>query len=284
MASLFIIGADRQWEEDQLLAEANAAGLTASFLRAGDISITLQDAEADVLYEGASVREALKAGRLIFRRARGAYDSMVALAFLADRWGIPMTDSVESITLNLNKYHALPALLWQIRHIPTLFLSADQMEQAIPWEPPLIAKPADGRHGEGIVLLQTAKEVQAWLASRRTHTYLLQTFLPLEAEYRIIVVGDRALGAVQKTPPEGSLVANYAAGAKFEQIELPPVILEECVELCRRQHISIGGVDLAKVGDTYYLLEINRCPEFSAFSSATNIPVAREIIQFVTQL
>lgn len=56
------------------------------------------------------------------------------------------------------------------------------------------------------------------------------------------------------------------------------------MKLCQIQKIDIGGVDVAKTkAGEYYILEINRCPEFRAFSEATGINVANEIIDFIKQ-
>ena len=50
----------------------------------------------------------------------------------------------------------------------------------------------------------------------------------------------------------------------------------------QNQEIDIGGVDIARdKNGNYFLLEINRCPEFQAFEKATNVDIAGEIIDFV---
>jgi glutathione synthase/RimK-type ligase-like ATP-grasp enzyme len=110
---------------------------------------------------------------------------------------------------------------------------------------------------------------------------MLQNFLKIEEEFRVFVVGKKALGTIKKNAEPNSLIANYAAGATFHASELPKRITQECVNLCVQQGIDIGGVDIARVGDNYYLLEINRCPEFKAFTKATGIPIAKEIITFI---
>jgi len=90
-------------------------------------------------------------------------------------------------------------------------------------------------------------------------------------------------GVIQKIPEAGSVIANYAAGAQFKVATLPRSVVRECVTLCQQQGIDIGGVDLAKVGKNFYLLEVNRCPEFKAFTKATGIDVAGKIVEFALQ-
>lgn len=275
-----IIGSDYQWEEEELLQEAKAAGYDAEFIAAGDLFLTVDEHEADILLKGTSMRSRFKESRIIFRRARGAERTMATVALLAEHWKVPATDSAVSILSNVNKSMSIPTIsLKEIRHIPSAFLSVDtSATEAVASLPlPLLAKPALGRHGEGVEIFHTQEEMKAYLAKRQ-EDIILQRYLPLESEYRVFIVGDKALGVIRKIPAEGSKVANYAAGARFEADELPARVVEETIDICRQQKIDIGGVDIAYANDTYYLLEVNRCPEFQAFQKATGVNVAHAIV------
>lgn len=285
--SILIIGSDEQWEERRLAEAARAAGHEASYLPAASLLLTLDAHDADVLFEGRSVRDRLKDGVIVFRRTRGARQTMAALAALARDWGVPATDSPWSIASNLDKSLSLPTVaLKHIRHVPSIFLPADRARApadiALPF--PLLAKPVFGRHGEGIEMLPDPPSLEIFLARPREEGYIVQRRLPLEAEYRVFVVGKRSLGVIRKIPAEGSLVANYAAGARFEPDELPADVIDEATAVCGHQEIDIGGVDIALSDGQYYLLEVNRCPEFRAFEGATGAGVAEAIVDFVSGL
>lgn len=281
---IFVIGSDRQWEEDQILAAAQEMSIDADFLEASKLHIALNAQDADVYHSGESIRNALKQSRIVFRRTRGSQDMMIALTLLADHWNIPHTDSVHSILGNVNKMHFMPSLtLKRIENIPTHFLCShteNVPSLILDFSPPYILKPVSGRHGEGIVVAQSADEVEKHSAESE-NDFLLQKFLEIDEEYRVFVVGGEALGCIRKVPEEGSKVANYAAGASFHNTDLPDDITQEAVALCAQQGIDIGGVDLARIGETYYLLELNRCPEFKAFYGATGIEVALHIVDFL---
>jgi len=211
---------------------------------------------------------------------------MISLALLVDHWRIPATDSVLSIATNLNKAYSLPSLtLKSIQHIPTCFLQKDKAfdKLALSLTPPLLVKPVCGRHGEGIQIMETADDVSMFLSTQHKDNLMLQSFLKIDEEYRVFVVGDQSLGVIKKIPKEGSVIANYAAGAQFVSAKVPEAIKAECIEICRQQCIDIGGVDLARIGDGFFLLEINRCPEFRAFSKAKDINVAEHIVKFITK-
>jgi len=283
--SIFIIGSDKQWEEDQLIAAGIAAGATTMFIAANELHILLNSRSADVTVNGQSISSRLKESRIIFRRTRGyKKDMMISMSLLADRWGCKHTDSVMSIMTNLNKLYCMPTIsLSSIKNIPTMFLqTGDHKDVPLPehFSAPLLAKPVCGRHGEGVHILEHASDIKRYLETDHGEV-MLQDFLSIDEEFRIFVVGSTALGVIKKVPKEGSKIANYAAGAAFHKAELPEALVKEAVRLCEEQGIDIGGVDLARVGEEYYLLEINRCPEFKAFEAATGIPVAKRMIDFV---
>ena len=201
---------------------------------------------------------------------------------IAKQWKIPFTDTVQSVMSNLNKAVFMPSVQTQkIRHIPTYF--AGRREVAIPEKKgisaPFLIKPVHGRHGEGIQIKKNEKALEAFLKKNKKEM-MIQSFLNIEEEYRVFVIGKETLGVVKKTPEPGSKIANYAAGATFTKTIMTHEIVKEAIAVCQSQGIDIGGVDLAKVGSSFYLLEVNRCPEFKAFAKATDVDVANKIIHF----
>ncbi|MFH1012408.1 MAG: hypothetical protein V1760_01540 [Candidatus Peregrinibacteria bacterium] len=280
--TLLIIGTDFQWEEQELMAIAKSLKHPIHFLDAHHVDIRIGKMEAELFYEGKNMTNAFKKSRVIFRRARGDHEKMISLSLLAQNWNVPFTDSVISIMSNLNKAIALPATTTKlIRHIPTHFVGSGESlaPGSLSFSFPLLAKPVHGRHGKGVEILRN-KTALACYIRRNNRALMIQPFLPVASEYRVFVVGGLSLGVIQKIPKRGSSIANYAAGAQFLPARMAPQILEEVVRLCREQGVDIGGVDLAKVGNDFYLLEINRCPEFKAFSEATGQNVAQAIVRF----
>jgi len=283
--TLFIAGSEKKWEEEEIIKEAVSSGFHAEMILAGGVSVCLGPKGADLIYGGESITDAFKNSRIVFRRARGAYDSMVSMAILAQHWRVPATDCALSIASNLDKFHFMPSFtLKSIENIPTVFIRAGELfaKKGKNFEFPLVVKPSCGRHGEGVGILKTKDELNKFISSERKETFMVQPFLEIDEEYRVFVVGEKSLGAIRKTPKKGSVIANYAAGAKFHAANIPKKIEDEVVSLCKQQRIDIAGVDLARVGERFYLLEVNRCPEFKAFSKAAGVNVAREIVRFIS--
>ena len=284
--SILIIGSDEKWEERELLAEAKKQMLEARFIMAGDVMVFLDEKKAKLFYKDEDITELFYRSKIIFRRTRGAMDKMFVLANLADAGHQAVfTDSVQSIMNNLNKIYSMHlAVTKDIRHIPTVFLIKGQELDIKPFglSFPLVIKPAFGRHGEGIIFVEDQETLDKALADNN-QSLLVQKALNIKKEYRIFVVGGKCLGVIEKIPEEGSRVANYAAGAEFRQAEIGEQYIQDAIEICRQNKIDIGGVDIAFADGHYYLLEINRCPEFKAFTTATGVNVSEEIIYFISQ-
>ncbi len=283
-SKIIIVGADFKWEEEQLLQSAKNTGIEAEFILLGDIEVHLNH-KAEFWVCGKDLFRSLDGSeKFVIRRSRGNFEKLCALTALLEKRKFHFTDSFRAVSTNLNKEIALPIIESEIFPAPpnTFFLEPYKENFQAKLSFPNITKPVQGRHGEGISINKTEEDFDKSLKEAKENL-IVQDFLDIDFECRIFVVGDRALGAVKKIPEEGKQVANYAAGAQFIPMDLPPEFLVEAVRLCKTEGIDIGGVDVAKIkgGEHYYLLEINRCPEFKAFSRATGINVAEEIIEFV---
>ncbi len=285
--NILIIGTEPKWEEEELSAAFQRSGVKAYVLDPKKIVIRLGDDSPELLYWGMkNITELFKKSRIIFRRTRGAQEKMLALVLLAKHLGIPFTDTFDSICSNLNKAVFLPSIRTKhIAHIPTHFISKSGgfHPRIKNLKYPVLIKPSHGRHGDGIKIFKTEKALRGFLA-KNTKDILLQEFLPIEEEFRIFVVGGKALGAVKKVVSDGKFIANYSRGTTFIPFRMGSSLLQESVKICGDHGIDIGGVDIARVGETYYLLEVNRCPEFRGFSGATGIAVADTIRDFVLKL
>lgn len=147
---------------------------------------------------------------------------------------------------------------------------------------PLILKPASGRKGRGIHLIE---ELAGGLRLLDDHfgyqehadePFFLQDYVEIRNEYRILVVDGAALGVVEKVRAPGSLAANAARGARFVAVEVPAVV---AAALAWVSGEGILGVDVAVDADgEVHVIEANRAPEWEEFERATGLNVARLLI------
>ncbi|MBU1089445.1 ATP-grasp domain-containing protein [Patescibacteria group bacterium] len=278
---ILVIGTEAGWEERKIAESARTHGNSVQIISPHEIRVELHDQGTKIFLREKDFTAQFKKSRIIFRRVLGSYIKMVGLVFLAANWKIQFTDTIKSIVSGLYKTIFLPTIQTQhIRQIPTLFLDQkERLPKKNELTSPYLVKPALGRHGEGVMVFRSRAALANHLAKNKIGI-LVQNYLKILAEYRVFVVGNESLGSIRKIPKPGSIAANYAAGARFEPAKLPSKIVSEAVSICKQQQIDIGGVDLALTKEGFYLLEVNRCPEFRAFSKTTKINVADAIVKF----
>lgn len=148
---------------------------------------------------------------------------------------------------------------------------------------PLIGKPNRGSRGENVSLLKNLTDAHLYIDSffsdpkYRQSALLLQQYINIKNEYRVIIIDGHCIGMVEKVAEEGQIARNAALGSMFIACNDA-----EISEFCR-QHTSkkgIIGADVARSADgKLYLLESNRAPQWQAFEKATGINVAMHIIE-----
>ncbi|MBT4936581.1 ATP-grasp domain-containing protein [Candidatus Peregrinibacteria bacterium] len=278
---IIIVGSDFKWEEKKLLEACSDV----EFLLLSELEIQMGE-KTQFMKNGVDIfDDFLGNEKFIIRRSRGNFEKLVTFVEILNKRGFIFTDSFRSVSTNLNKEIFLATIESSIFPHPNesiLLQREDNIANKV-FNFPLISKPVMGRHGEGIVIHENFKSLQNEL-KKTEENLLIQKYLEIESEYRIFVVGNAALGAIEKKAAPGKKIANYAAGASFHLVDLPQDFLNEAIKLCQMQEIDIGGVDVAKTKTgEHYILEINRCPEFQAFSNATGLNVAEKIINFIKQ-
>jgi glutathione synthase/RimK-type ligase-like ATP-grasp enzyme len=148
---------------------------------------------------------------------------------------------------------------------------------------PLIGKPNRGSRGENVCLLRNLAEAILYIENFFSHeTYsrsalLLQSFISVKKEYRVMVMDGQCLGMVEKKAKEGQIARNASLGGQFIAAQD-----EEVIDFTL-QHVSrkgILGADVIRdISGRLFLLEANRAPQWYAFERATGIDVASCIIQ-----
>lgn len=151
------------------------------------------------------------------------------------------------------------------------------------FEWPVIAKGIHGSRGKYVYLLKSLREARKYLTDHLVGFFTFQEYLEIDAEYRIIVIGGKAVGAMRKFRAEGDFRHNIAVGASGEAAQVPA----DWNRLAERSAKALGhgfaGVDLAISGKKPYLLEVNRTPAFAEFEKVTGVNVAQLFIAHVAQ-
>ncbi|MBN2273680.1 MAG: hypothetical protein JXR41_11350 [Bacteroidales bacterium] len=152
---------------------------------------------------------------------------------------------------------------------------------------PLIGKPNRGSRGENVCLLRTLAEAILYINNFYAHekycrsALLIQAYIKIKKEYRVMLLESQCLGMVEKTVAEGQVARNAALGSRFMAVND-----KEIARFATRNASCKGilGVDIIRdASGKLFLLEANRAPQWYSFEKATGINVASCIIEHAWQ-
>ncbi|MFB6294728.1 MAG: RimK family alpha-L-glutamate ligase [Candidatus Nanohaloarchaea archaeon] len=279
-----IAGTDRQEEEDAIMAELEDRRHDAEFIDPADVSYLLTGGELTVRYRGQSLNDL---DLLYMRRTRFDVEASRDLVAAATTLGIPTVEKKDVFFNPLSKFYSLLSFVGasvEDVEIPATAVVRDAGEAgpiagAISY--PLIVKPVSGREGEGVTRIDNREELEAALDDVE-FPVLLQEYIEIEEEYRVLVVGDDPLGTAVKQAEEGADARNYAQGAEFTAVDTPAVE-RAAVAIADLMEIEVAGVDIVEAADgTLYEIECNRCPQFEGFAAARpDVDVPRRIVDYL---
>jgi len=150
---------------------------------------------------------------------------------------------------------------------------------------PIVAKHEFKHRGEGVFLIKNEKELLKFIEKNKERLpfFIFQKYIPYEKDVRILIVGDKILGSMQRINPN-DFRANIARGGYGKEIKLNKGILEQAFELKESLDLDIAGIDVLIKGNEYYFIEVNRSPRFEGFEKYVKKNVGREIALFLTNL
>ncbi|MDY6792602.1 MAG: RimK family alpha-L-glutamate ligase [Thermodesulfobacteriota bacterium] len=217
-------------------------------------------------------------------------DSCLSLIRHFSLMGIALVNDLESILLTKNKFLTLQALTASRIYVPeTVFINAPEgfqtaVEQLGGY--PVVAKQVSGRQGEGIVLVET-KEDQKRVVRRhldRRKGLLVQRFIPPggRRDIRVMVVGGKAVGAMELRPSGGDFRANFHLSKESRLKDLSPEEEKIALKATAAVGLEIAGVDLIMDKDGMIsVIEVNYSPGFKGLESATGLDIAGRIVKYV---
>ena len=150
-----------------------------------------------------------------------------------------------------------------------------------PIERPVVVKPRFGSWGREVYRCETQAELEATieLVSRsgwyERHGALVQDLVqPQGYDLRVIVAGDRVVGAAFRVAAPGEWRTNVALGGVRRPVQEPPVDAGEvAIEAARAVGAALVGVDLLPVeGGGWTVVELNGAVDFtSEYSSWSDV-------------
>ena len=150
-------------------------------------------------------------------------------------------------------------------------LHATSLDEVRALEPPFVLKPRFGSWGEDVMVCRHAREVEACLATIRErdwfrrHGVLVQELVPpLGYDLRVVVAGDRVVGAGRREAAPGEWRTNVALGGRFITTSPPQAAGALAIDAARAIGADLVGVDiLPDPGHGYVVIEVNGAVDFN---------------------
>ena len=158
---------------------------------------------------------------------------------------------------------------------------------------PFILKRSEGARGERVYLVNDQKEMKKLaqeLLPQETEerkTFLAQEFIANKGDLRVLVMGDKILGAMKRARTRtDEFRNNVSLGGKAEEFKLTPELEVMALKAAYLAKLTLAGVDivLRHPDQQPFIFEVNRAPQFKGFVKATGVNVPRKIAEYLISL
>lgn len=150
---------------------------------------------------------------------------------------------------------------------------------------PVVIKLLEGTHGIGVVLAETRKAAKSVIEAfyGLGANILIQEFIEEAhgADIRVIVVGERIVGAMMRKGEEGEFRSNLHRGGESLPVELTKKEANIAIKAARTLGLPIAGVDIIRSKRGPLVLEVNSSPGLGGIEKQTGEDIAGEIIEYV---
>lgn len=224
----------------------------------------------------------------------GAGTSYFALAVIRhlERMGVYSVNSSQSIENVKDKLYTLQILAEANLPIPKTILLKFPVEPTIVAKHlkfPVVVKTLSGTQGMGVFLSTSQGSFEDLMqlihATNKSANIILQEYIEFSEgrDLRVLVVGGRVVGAMERTAREGSFKANCSIGGTAVRYKLTHQIESLAVDISRILNLDIAGIDLLFDKNGFKICEVNSSPGFEAMENYCGLDIASEIIGFIQE-
>ena len=206
-----------------------------------------------------------------------------------ERLNVPTIPNSHSIEASKDKMYANQILAQAGLPIPKTMLTrfpckAELVEKQVGF--PCVIKVVTGSHGAGVYLCETPKQFEdlSELISSLDfkNSMIVQEYIK-ESEgrdLRVIVIGGRVVGAMQRKSTDGSFKANISRGGRGEAYDVDDQMELLAIQTAKVLDLDVAGVDLLFHNDGYRICEANSAPGFKGFEAALGINIPQKVFEY----
>ena len=149
---------------------------------------------------------------------------------------------------------------------------------------PVVVKLLQGTQGIGVMLVESMGSLESMVETLwgLGQNLLLQRYIHQAKgrDIRMIVVGDRVVGAMRRCARPGDFRANIHRGGLGEPITPPDEYAEVAVRATQLTGLRVSGVDMLETPDGPLVIEVNSSPGFEAFEKTCDVDIAETILRY----
>ena len=224
----------------------------------------------------------------------GAATSYFSLSVIRhmERLGVDVINSSTAIETVRDKLYTQQILASSNLPVPRTMLgkfpvNVDMVEKQLGF--PVVVKTISGSQGSGVYLSdnkQNFADIMTLIESTKSDaSFIFQEFIASSRgrDARVIVVGGRAVAAMERYATDGSFKANVSRGGGSRPVELTTEMEMLALEATRILGLDVAGVDMLYDGDHFKICEVNSSPGFKGMERAhgENINIAAEIFRYI---
>lgn len=266
------------------------SGITFSFTKKGGVEIRQVNGRDLKYFDYIIPRSPLSLGKQKGKNATGVYLSHLYRHYLLIvdyinqhhkhvlnekvARSMPFYDKLfQHYLLTKNELPVLTSLLYTGRQIP------DSVYRR--FKTPYIVKSIEGSRGKQVFLIKDKNEIPKLLEQFGLGKLMVQRFIPIKEDFRIIVIGNKVIGGMRRIAAEGEFRTNFSLGGFTEGLTLSPRMQDLAIRAAKVFNAEFAGVDIVEHKGEYYILEVNLFPGFEGFESATRINVAEKLAAYI---
>ncbi len=148
---------------------------------------------------------------------------------------------------------------------------------------PLVVKLLEGTQGIGVVLADTDRSAKSVIEAFRGAgvNIMVQEFIKEAGgtDIRALVVGNKVVGAMQRTGAEGEFRSNLHRGGSASAVRITPEERATAVRAAKCMGLAFCGVDMLRTNHGPVVMEVNSSPGLEGVEKATGADIAGRVIE-----
>ncbi len=149
---------------------------------------------------------------------------------------------------------------------------------------PIIMKLLQGTQGKGVLFADSHAAASSILdtLSSLNQPFIIQEFIDTGgSDTRVIVCGDKVIGAMVRRAKENEQRSNIHSGGKGEAIKVSDDVKKLAIKAAKALNMDVGGIDILDGPKGPVVIEANLSPGLQGITEATKENIAGKIAKFL---